>query len=77
MITLHKKNKTTLVMVTNDLQRAYQICDRMAFCSGKTLRMIGSPAEVKKTTDVELHRFIYSNALTPASTQGSAAGAKR
>lgn len=60
MIHLHKKNHTTLVMVTNDLQRAYQVADTIAFCHSGALETIGSPAEVKATQDPTLHRFIYS-----------------
>jgi phospholipid/cholesterol/gamma-HCH transport system ATP-binding protein len=65
MIELHHKNRTTLVMVTNDLQRAYQVSDQLAFCSHHTLKMLGSPTEVKNTTDPEIRNFIYSNALSP------------
>lgn len=63
MIDLHRKNKTTLVMVTNDLQRAYQISDRMYFCHQGKLQEVGSPSEVKKTKDPILNHFIYSSAL--------------
>ena len=63
MIALHRKNKTTLLMVTNDLQRAYQVCDQIAFCSHKSLKMLGSPEEVKNTGDKEIRNFIYSNAF--------------
>lgn len=64
MIALHAKNKTTLVMVTNDLQRAYQVSDSIAFCSHLGLKNFGSPAEVKSTNDPELRNFIYSSALS-------------
>lgn len=60
MLELHEKNKTTLVMVTNDLQRAYQVADRIAFCDEGTFQFIGTPEEVKNTTHSALHRFIYS-----------------
>ncbi len=63
MIELQELNKTTMVMVSNDLQRAYQVADQIAFCSNKSLKMVGTPQEVKNTSDHELHRFIYSNAL--------------
>ena len=67
MIELHQKNKTTLVMVTNDLQRAYQVSDRIAYCANQTLRMIGTPDQVKSTTDPELNHFIYASALHESS----------
>jgi phospholipid/cholesterol/gamma-HCH transport system ATP-binding protein len=66
MIKLHKKNRTTMLMVTNDLQRAYQVADRIAFCRNRELRIVGTPDEVKKTTDPDLKHFIYANALTGA-----------
>jgi phospholipid/cholesterol/gamma-HCH transport system ATP-binding protein len=64
MIRLHEENETTLVMVTNDLQRAYQVSDVIGFCDEKNIQIIGTPDEVKKTQNAELHRFIYSSALT-------------
>jgi phospholipid/cholesterol/gamma-HCH transport system ATP-binding protein len=63
MINLHKTNRTTLVMVTNDLQRSYQVADRIGFCHGKKLEMFGSPEQVKSSQHAELKRFIYANAL--------------
>ena len=66
IIHLHGRNKTTLMMVTNDLQRAYQISDTIAFCSDHRLRVLGPPADVRATSDPEIRRFIYSNALAEA-----------
>jgi phospholipid/cholesterol/gamma-HCH transport system ATP-binding protein len=63
MITLHRTNRTTLVMVTNDLQRAYQVADRIGFCHEKRLEMFGGPEQVKSSQHPELKRFIYANAL--------------
>ncbi len=67
MIRLHHQNKTTLVMVTNDLQRAYQVSDRIAFCHDQQVICHGTPAEVKATQDPVLKNFIYSSAMTPKS----------
>jgi phospholipid/cholesterol/gamma-HCH transport system ATP-binding protein len=64
MLDLHRKNRTTLVMVTNDLQRAYQVADRIAFCSAGGITVHGSPAEVKTTNDPSLRHFIYSSAIS-------------
>jgi phospholipid/cholesterol/gamma-HCH transport system ATP-binding protein len=69
MMKLHQKNQTTLVMVTNDLQRAYQVSDRIGFCHDRNLRIHGSPAEVKSTRDPTLKHFIYSSAIS--SNQGA------
>ncbi|MBU6154644.1 MAG: ATP-binding cassette domain-containing protein [Bdellovibrionales bacterium] len=64
MLRLHRKNKTTLIMVTNDLQRAYQVSDRIGFCQNRGLQVHGSPVEVKDTLDPELRHFIYSSAIS-------------
>ena len=63
MIELQEINKTTMVMVTNDLQRAYQVVDQIAFCSNKMIKTFGTPLEVKNTKDTKLREFIYANAL--------------
>jgi phospholipid/cholesterol/gamma-HCH transport system ATP-binding protein len=63
MIELQNINKTTMVVVTNDLQRAYQVADQIAFCSNHTITAVGTPTEVKNTRDPILRKFIYSNAL--------------
>ncbi len=62
MIALKTQNKTTVVMVTNDLQRAYQTCDRIGFCSDGEFRVGGTPAQVQNTNDPELWNFIYGKA---------------
>lgn len=63
MISLHHQNQTTLVMVTNDLQRAYQVSDVIGFCDKQSIQIIGTPKEVKETKNAELRHFIYSSAL--------------
>ena len=69
MLSLHAANKTTLVMVTNDLQRAYQVSDTIVFCHRNRLDVLGSPETVKASQDPEVRNFIYSSALTTG-TQG-------
>lgn len=68
ILDLHRRNGTTLMMVTNDLQRAYQISDTIAYCHHRGLRILGSPDEVKATRDAEIRRFIYSNVLSAEGT---------
>jgi len=71
MLRLHRKNNTTLVMVTNDLQRAYQVSDQIAFCTNHQLQAHGTPDRVKKTQDPELRHFIYSSAITRKSGEAA------
>ncbi len=63
MIKLQNDYRSTMVVVTNDLQRAYQVSNQIAFCANHSLKICGSPTEVKNTNDSELRKFIYSNAL--------------
>jgi ABC-type transporter Mla maintaining outer membrane lipid asymmetry ATPase subunit MlaF len=51
-------------MVTNDLQRAYQISDQIWFCKSKGLKRLGTPAEVRASSSAEIREFIYSNAFS-------------
>ena len=42
-----RKNGITIVMTTNYLEEADQLCDRLAIIDGGTIRVIGSPLELK------------------------------
>ena len=59
------RGRTTLLTVTNDMQRAYQIADRIYFMARGGLREGGSPAAVQGTADPELRQFIYGLAQGP------------
>jgi ABC-type transporter Mla maintaining outer membrane lipid asymmetry ATPase subunit MlaF len=51
-------------MVTNDLQRAYQVSDTIAFCHDQKLQVLGDPEAVKASADPQVKKFIYASALT-------------
>ncbi len=42
-----RENGITIVMTTNYLEEADQLCDRLAIIEGGTIRIIGSPLELK------------------------------
>ncbi len=56
---LRREEGSTLVTVTNDMQRAYQLGDRIGLLAQGGLAMGGTPAEVQATTDPALRQFIY------------------
>ena len=56
---LRKEAGSTLVTVTNDMQRAYQIGDRIFLLAQGRLLEGGTPAEVQATKNEELRQFIY------------------
>ncbi|NUN05824.1 MAG: ABC transporter ATP-binding protein [Bdellovibrio sp.] len=58
IIDLKKKNKSTVVAVTNDMNRAFQLADRIAMVVDKKLVITGTPEETKYHKDPRVHQFI-------------------
>jgi phospholipid/cholesterol/gamma-HCH transport system ATP-binding protein len=56
---LRVQTKSTLLTVTNDIQRAYQLGDRICLLALGKLAVGGTPAEVQATEDAALRQFIY------------------
>jgi len=58
---LRRKSGNTSLIVTNDIQRAYQLADRIyILVEGRLITSgTGTPAEVRSTTDPILRQFIY------------------
>lgn len=66
---LRKQSGTTLLTVTNDMQRAYQIGDEIyLLCQGQ-LQRGGSPAEVQASQSPALRQFIYGLAHGPLTSE--------
>jgi phospholipid/cholesterol/gamma-HCH transport system ATP-binding protein len=56
---LRKETGSTLITVTNDMQRAYQMGDRIFLLAQGRLVEGGTPTDVQTTSDPELKQFIY------------------
>lgn len=56
---LRAERGTTLVTVTNDIQRAYQLADRIFLLAQGGLHPGGTPDEVRHSKDPALKQFIY------------------
>jgi phospholipid/cholesterol/gamma-HCH transport system ATP-binding protein len=56
---LRKKYKSTVVTVTNDMQRAYQIGDRIFLLAQGALSGGGGADEIKSTRDPAIKQFIF------------------
>jgi len=56
---LRVKTGSTLLTVTNDMQRAYQIGDRVCLLAQGKLVIGGTPAQVQATQDPAIRQFIY------------------
>ncbi len=57
--TLRAEVGSTILTVTNDMQRAYQIGDRVCLLARGALKQGGTPEEIQKTEDPEIRQFIF------------------
>ena len=65
IIDLKKKLKVTSVVVTHDMTSAYKIADRIAMLYNGKIITIGTPDEIKTTTDPIVRQFIEGKADGP------------
>ncbi len=56
---LRWENKNTLITVTNDMQRAYQIADQIYLLAQGKLISGGTPQEIQTSSDEGIRQFIY------------------
>lgn len=62
---LQRENGSTVVAITNDVNRAYQMADRMAFVMDHRVIVTGSPEETQKHTDPRVQQFIRGDLRGP------------
>jgi phospholipid/cholesterol/gamma-HCH transport system ATP-binding protein len=53
---------TTIVAITNDMNRAYQMADRMAIIRDHSLVVTGTVTETKNSKDLRVQQFIHGRA---------------
>jgi len=58
ILDLQKKNNSTVVAITNDVNRAYQMANRIALVVDQELIITGTPEETKKHRDPRVQQFI-------------------
>jgi phospholipid/cholesterol/gamma-HCH transport system ATP-binding protein len=58
---LQYRRKTTLVAVTNDMNRAYQLADRIAMVVDGEVIITGSPEQTQRHPDRRVQQFINGN----------------
>jgi phospholipid/cholesterol/gamma-HCH transport system ATP-binding protein len=56
--TLQQQNKATVVAITNDMNRAYQMADRIAMVVDQEVIITGSPNETENHTDPRVRQFV-------------------
>ncbi|MBI2998718.1 MAG: ATP-binding cassette domain-containing protein [Deltaproteobacteria bacterium] len=57
---LQAKLGVTSVVVTHDIQSAFEVADRLAFLQGGQIRFVGTKDEIRATSDLTLHEFLLS-----------------
>jgi phospholipid/cholesterol/gamma-HCH transport system ATP-binding protein len=57
---LQRRLEITSVVVTHDVQSAFSVADRLAFIHEGRIRFVGTPDELKASSDVNLSEFLYS-----------------
>lgn len=62
---LKKKNKASVAAVTNDMNRAYQMADRIFMVLNQQVICTGTPGETKKNPDPSIRQFIYGDIHGP------------
>jgi len=55
---LQKKLGVTSVVVTHDIQSAFEVADRLAFLQQGRIRFVGTREEIQASADLSLHEFL-------------------
>lgn len=65
IISLHDKLKITSIAVTHDMVSAYKIADRIAMLYKGKIIEIGTPRQIKESSNKILQQFIHGEAVGP------------
>ncbi len=65
IVDLHNKLKITSIAVTHDMTSAYKIADRIAMLYQGVIIGVGTPEEIKNTSNPIIRQFVYGEANGP------------
>lgn len=65
IIDLKKQKNSTVIAITNDMNRAYQLADRMGMVVDQDLLITGSPEKTKSHADARVQQFIRGQLTGP------------
>lgn len=65
ILDLQKQSKATVVAVTNDMNRAYQLASRLVFVSGSEVIETGTPEQTMNHRDPRVQQFIHGRTQGP------------
>ena len=69
IVDLRKKLGVTSVAITHDMQSAYKISDRIAMLYKGEIQEIGTPEQIKGTTNPIVRQFITGSAVGPITAE--------
>jgi phospholipid/cholesterol/gamma-HCH transport system ATP-binding protein len=70
ILQLKKEEKATIVAITNDMNRAYQLADRMVLVVSKQIIETGNPEQTKQFSDERVQQFIHGRVQGPITAMG-------
>jgi len=70
IIDMRKKLNITSVAITHDMKSAYKIADKIAMLYNGLIIGVGSPLEIKNTSDPIIKQFITGSAYGPIKLEG-------
>ena len=65
IIDLNHENHSTVVLITNDMNRAFQIADRIAMVVQKEIVITGDELETKEHADERVSQFVHGRLAGP------------
>ncbi|MEN0058049.1 MAG: ATP-binding cassette domain-containing protein [Bdellovibrio sp.] len=65
ILKLKAENKATVIAVTNDIHRAYQMADRIGILIAGELVALGPPEHIKNHSDLRVQQFIHGHINGP------------
>jgi phospholipid/cholesterol/gamma-HCH transport system ATP-binding protein len=65
IIALRDRLKVTSVAVTHDMRSAYKVADRIAMLYNGSIVAVGSPEEIKRSTNPVVQQFIRGEGAGP------------
>ncbi len=71
IIRMHTQLKVTSIVVTHDMKSAYKVATRIAMLYEGKIIAVGTPLEIKNTTDPIVRQFITGTAYGPITDRNS------
>jgi phospholipid/cholesterol/gamma-HCH transport system ATP-binding protein len=65
IIALRDRLKVTSVVVTHDMRSAYKVADRMAMLYNGTIIAVGTPEQIRQSSNPVVQQFIKGEAAGP------------